>query len=337
MLVWLKEKINGLDSHVAIALILVTVVFVSVFAIISEGWYTPSNSGGILSGDSKSHFSVRWMGFSPSYSNKYPEYHICVNNLKSDILAISIALQIKNQEDSGYYFKIEKYVEAPAGWTIPSMTIGYIDRDETKAFTYSVSRIKPTAIPEGLITENISLVVKAYYDPSLTDLYSQDNFNVTFNFIDRLASVWTTIYHDNFDDGTTQGWSSIGHYPRITVSDTYYRSFKYSLRVNSRYTNHGQEVGFSKTFTIGSGVQKAYLIYSIRSDMWGSARIEFDGVTYFQPDMQPQDNVWYQFTIPLPVSEVPGMSKTTTVGIWALLADSENSFAYLDDVYVIVM
>lgn len=337
MLVWLKESLKSLDWCVVLALVLAAAVFVSVFAMISGGRYTIGDECYVSSVDNQNHFSVRWMGFSPSYSNKYPEYHICINNLKSDILAMSIALQIKNQEDSGYYFKIEKHTEPPAGWTIPSMTIGYVDKDETKTFTYSVSRIKPTTIPEGLITENISLVVKAYYDPSLTDLYSQDSFNVTFNFIDRLASVWTTIYHDNFDDGTTQGWSGIGHYPRISVSNTYYRSFKYSLRVNSEYTNHGKEVGFSKTFTIGSGVQKAYLIYSIRSDLWGSARIEFDGVSYFQPDVQPQDNVWYQFTIPLPVSEVPGMSKTTTVGIWALLADYGNSFAYLDDVYVIVM
>jgi len=288
----------------------------------------------------KSGFSVRWMGFAPTYNNTYPEYYICINDLKSDTLVMNIALQIKNQEDRGYYFKIEKYVDPPTGWTVLPMTIGYVDGDETKAFTYSASRTKPTTISDGLPTENVSLVVKAYYDPSLTNLYSQDNFNVTFNFIDRLASGWTMIYRDNFDDGTTQGWSAVGSWvqPPI-VTDIYYRSFRYSLQLHSgenpAWWTEWAEAGYSKSFIIGAGTQQAYLIYSIKSTSWPtSVRIAFDGVIVFQPDVQPNSNTWYQFTIPLPKSEIPGMSKTTMVEVWATSAS--DAYAYLDDVYVIV-
>jgi hypothetical protein len=272
--------------------------------------------------DGNNHFSVRWMGFFPTYNSAYPDYYICVNDLLPSTLTMNIALQIKNQEASGFYFKIEKYVDPPAGWTVTPFTIGYIDVSQTLTITYVTSRPKPASpISGGRLSETIDLVVKAYYDSGYSNLYSQDNFPVNFHFIDRTAAGWTLLYNNNFDDGTVQGWGPSGY---VTISTTYYRSYPYSLRLGG-----GTEVAFRKSFTVGA-FSEAYLVYALRfsAGVFGylTPRILFDGIEYFRPDVQPATNVWYQFTIPLP------SGKTTDVQMYAAYS---SYYAYLDDVYVI--
>jgi hypothetical protein len=299
------------------------IVAVSVFAV-GITWKLENRD----SGTSSNHFSVRWMGFRPAYSDKYPDYYVCINDLKRDTLVMNIALQIKNQEDRGYYFKVDKYQEPPEGWTVSPLEVGYIGKDETKNFVYNISRSKPDSIVNGRLTERINLVVQAFYDLDYSNLYSQDNFTVTFHLIDLASSVWSLLYYDSFDDGTTQGWSRIGGGDgSLIVSDTYYRSFPYSLRLlpfNSWYNYY--DAGYVKSFDVGAA-QEAYLIFSIRSDNWPTTpRILLDGVQYFSPDVQPSTNTWYRIVIPLPTD------KKTEVQIWSVAG---KFYSYLDDVYVI--
>jgi len=278
------------------------------------------------------HFSVRWMGFVPGYSSQYPDYYVTINNLKDATLTMNIALQIKNQEASGFYFTVEKYTEPPAGWNVPTMYVGLVNKDETKTLTYSAYRTKPTSIPSGRITESIDLAVKAYYDAAYTNFYSQDNFPATFHLIDRTSTAWTVLFNDNFDDGTTQGWSSVGPGPSFGVSDTLYRSYRYSLRVQARSSLTSDEAGYTKSFNIPTTYAEAYIVFSIRSSGWPSTysatRVLLDGVVYFQPDVVPSANIWYQFTIPLPTAP----PETTAFTIYAT---SYGQIAYLDDIYVI--
>jgi len=153
---------------------------------------------------SSHHFSVRWMGFVPlTYSDQYPEYYVCINDLACETLYLPIALKLVNQENSSFYFRVVQNQTTPAGWTLATNTLGLINKDETRLFTYSALRTKPASIPEGRLTETISLAVQAYYDELYTNFYSEDSFAVTYNFLDRTAGVWTTLDTDNFDDGTT--------------------------------------------------------------------------------------------------------------------------------------
>ena len=318
--------------RIAVVAVLITIVsFIIVLNAVSTPYSKPETQKIKEQSYSKTnHFSVRWMGFFGGYSTQYPEYYICINDLKENNLTIYIALRIKNQEDQGYHFKIEQNATPPAGWVLPSQYIGYVDVDETKDFVYTCYRERPTNIPDGRLTEEISLVVKAFYDCDCSNLYSQDSFSVKFNFIDLSAPVWTVQYCDNFDDGTTQGWTyRCYRYGSIDVSNTYYRSFPYSLRLGATYYS----AAFRKTFNVGSG-EEAYLIFSIRSDRWAgwgdALRIDFDGETVFRPDVSPENNVWYRVCIPIPVGV------ETTVDIFAVRGDSTRAYAYLDDVYIIV-
>jgi hypothetical protein len=280
--------------------------------------------------DGNNHFSVQWMGFFPTYNSAYPDYYICINDLLPSTLTMNIALQIKNQEASGFYFKIEKYVDPPTGWTVTPFAIGYIDVSQTYTFTYVTSRLKPASpISGGRLSETLDLVVKAYYDSGYSSLYSQDDFPVNFHFIDRTSADWTLLYNNKFDDGTVQGWSGGGSYAAVAVSTDYYRSYPYSLELYCTYGGNFLEVAYKKSFLIGA-FSEAYLVFAVRSSSWSNPRILFDGVEYFRPDTQPTNNVWYQFTLPLPVG------KTTEVQIYATRDYTSYDYsAYLDNVYVI--
>jgi hypothetical protein len=326
-----------------VAIWLSLVVAVSVFTVVGISLLKSENNGVT----SANHFSVRWMGFAPTdYASDYPEYYICINNLKDATLRMQIALQIKNQEASPFYFKVDQYSAPPSGWSVLPMLVGAVQVGETKQFIYAnASRSKPTSIPQGRLTESISLVVKAYYDSGYTNLYSQDNFTVTFNFLDLTSNQWTTLYHDNFDDGTTQGWTVSGegynyHGASVGVSDTYYRTFQYSLRLDAwaaySYGTSWRRGCFQKTFNVGS-VNEVYLIYSIRSDDWQAHYtygVKINGVTYFKSDTPNlATNTWYQVAVKLKPAQ------TNAVQIWTVYVDSgtgsNHRYSYLDDVYVI--
>ena len=292
--------------------------------------------------EDSNHFSVQWMGFAPSdYSSEYPEYYICINNLNDDPLKMQIALQIKNQEYSAYYFKVEQFVAPPAGWSILPMAVGIIGVDETVQFVYdNVFRSRPASIPAGRLTESISLTVQAYYDPGYSNLYSQDDFMVTFNFLDYTSPEWTVMYNDDFDDGQTSDWTykkeGFSAYADLTTSDTFYRSFQYSLRLHGYIVGSGSNYWvracYQKSFDIGLA-SEVYLVYSLRSENWESHTlygVKINGVTYFRCDVTPEANVWYQFAIKLKAAEL------NTVEIWTLHKTySLEFYSYLDDVYVI--
>jgi len=275
--------------------------------------------------NSGKHFSVHWMGFAPAdYNNSYPDYYICINNVKGDWLNMSIALQIKNQEASGFYFLIDQYQTPPADWTIDQYKIGFVAVDGTSNFVYSnISRAKPASITSGILNESISLVVKAYNDTSYTSFYSQDNFTVSYHFIDR-TSGWNQLSYDNFEDGTTQGWSAVGTASWAALSTDYYRSFQHSYQLKETSTFYYYTVGYAKTFNT-TGHNNCVLLFSIRSPRWDALQISYNGTTYFKPDASLAANTWYQFTVPLPT----GLTQIN------ILVSGDLDSAYLDDVYVI--
>ena len=297
----------------------------------------------------ENRFSVVWKGFLPSYDNTTADYYICINDLKDTSLTMNIALQIQNFENSSYYFAVDGYI-LPSYWTATAYHYGLVGVDDTVSFAYSnLARQKPTSVPEGIMNETVTLVVRAYHDPLYSLPYSQDTFDVHFHFIDLTSPSWTVLYYDNFDDGATQGWGDGGYSPSIyegheSTDVTFYsmyRSWPGSLRLRS-YPRHSgswyyeRQSHYNKTFDTNLGYSQIYMIYSIRSEnYWPTTKlgVDIDGTTYFQPDTMPDINIWYRFTIPL--WEDP----TLTIDIWAARSPNglsfELAYAYLDDVYII--
>lgn len=269
------------------------------------------------------HFSVVWKGFNPNnpaYSNETADYYICINDLQASVLQMHMAFQIQNNENYSFWFMIDQYQTPPTGWNITSYCIGTVPVDTSTTFVYSnLARVKPSSIPSGTTTETIALVVKAYYDSLYTQFYSQDNFTVQFHFIDRTASVWTTLQYNNFDDGTAQGWT--GPYAGIISSpDSRYRSYPCSFATGGLRGYWGYNL--DKTFDTTGPFTEVYLIFALWHSGGDDMSIYINGVMVFKPDLNTGITTWYQYVIPLPRSASVGLS-------------IQNVNACLDDVYVI--
>jgi hypothetical protein len=283
------------------AVIVVSTIFV--------GWATLRNGSNDVTGAKGSHFSVVWKGFKPPYSDQFPDYYICVNNLKDESLQMYIQLKIENYENVNLYFKIDKYIEPSAEWFVGPQDFGLVAiTNPIATFTYSnINRTKPGTIPEGSLHESVELAVKSYYDAGYTQFYSQANFTINFHFIDVTSVTWSKLSYDNFDDGTAQGWYgySVGvHWWQ------YYRSWPCSL---TGYYD-------SKSFDLIGNYTEAYLVAAVYAYPT-SLSVYLDGTLCFQPDIPSGTTTWNQIAIPLP------LNKVTTVQIYGV--------SYLDDVYVV--
>ncbi len=325
----MKKRIYYLSSIILVAILLAGA---SQIAISQYGANKPAAP---TSGSSPTHFSVRWMGLAPDsnttwpaiqpYSDNYTDYYICINDVISDKLSLPISFRLVNQESSAFYFRILQ-ISAPAEWSTPPNELGLVEKDQTRFFTITTERTKPSSIPEGATSETITLTIQAYYDSSYTQFYSEDDVPVTFHFIDRTASVWSAISTENFDSSTESQWTAVGTYndPAI-VSGDLYRSWPNSLRLRCYAYDAG--TGFGSTISINSSYVEAYLIASVKTSGWATVpKVTFDDITYFEPDVAPTQNSWHQLMFPLPVNQ------TTQVGIYFM---GPWAYGNLDDVYVI--
>ncbi len=278
------------------------------------GWTTLLNSSSLGTEARDGHFSVVWMGFKPTYKNEYPDYYVCINNLKDDSLQMQIQLKIENYEDVSLYFLIQNHTEPPAGWFVGTQYLGYIAiTDPIKTFTYSnLNRTKPASISEGSLHESVELVVKAYYDAGYSQFYSQDNFIVNFHFIDVTSAAWTRVEYYNFDDGTRQGWTGGSLH-----SYFYYRSWPYSIQPSGG--------GPYKDINMIGNYSEAYLVAATYCNP-SSPVVYFDGLSstdiYFGSDMPSVAASWRQITVPLPLNRV---TRVFLISIGS----------YIDDIYVL--
>ena len=262
--------------HSVAAMALILTVFIA-------SWSLTSNPNGQ---SVTHHHSVRYMGFiplNPKYSNETPDYYVAINNLKTSVMELAIRLELKNQEDKPYYIRIVADQLPSNDWIADPLHIGRLEVDEGKTVVYRVYRKVPQTIPEGVLHENITIAVEAYYDEGYTNLYSRDSFTVTFHFIDHEAPVWTVKQIYDFDDGTSQGWNG------GDVSTDYYRSFPYSLEAYSIYRN----------FEV-YGINEAYLIVPFRPSSNTYVMAYIDGRLLYYSDVSVEGGHWYQVVIPIP-------------------------------------
>jgi hypothetical protein len=292
---------EGLKKFAAIYIAIIVVG--SAFTI---SWATMLNRPTIATETAKTHFSVIWTGFKPTYSDEYPDYYVCVNNLKDASLKMYVQLKIENYENVSLYFMINQYTTPPADWFVGPQYFGLVLITNPIAyFTYSnLNRTKPASITGGSLHESVEVVVQAYYDEGYTQFYSQDNFTINFHFIDVTSPAWTRLEYYNFDDQTTQGWSGSLH------KWQYYRSWPCSLTGSSIYRNFDLIGNYTEAYFVAAVWQYAH-----------SPRVYLDDVLCFMSEMPPSSAAWHQIAIPLPLNKV--------------IKVQVSSVSYLDDAYIL--
>lgn len=183
-----------------------------------------------------------------------------------------ITIRYFNYDDSGLYMQI---TGSGTGYTFTPVNLGLLatGANAYKNLDAFASRAKPTVaqVPNGEMSENITLTLKAYTNAGYTNLKWTFDRVVTVIWINSADAAYTVDKLDNFDDGTVQGWSytvELACSGVLSVASNYVLSTPYSL--NLQITTGGFAVGewesrirFNKTFNT-TAKTKQYAIIDIR-------------------------------------------------------------------------
>jgi len=119
-----------------------------------------------------------------------------------DPIKMSLTVRIFNYDDVGLYMRVDAYNSA---WTFNSYNAGLLGSGLN--MYYSMDRMGQRAKPPSETTEVITVRLRAYTDAGYTILKWTFTRSVTITLIKSDDGSWTQDMLNDFDDGTTQGWS----------------------------------------------------------------------------------------------------------------------------------
>jgi len=253
-----------------------------------------------------------------------PDIYMDVQGLP-DPFEVAIDMLIRNDETIDLYFRAS-LVTPPPGYSDYTHDLGLIAAGTEAYKRYTFKRAQPTLI-DGELDETITLLIQAFKDAAYTDLYGEGTFPLTMHYFDHTDPAWTELYHDNFDDGTTQTWTGIAElidpaipgYGPCGATDLRYLSPYYSLM---NYSTSGYSI--AKDYTVGT-YTKARI--TVHYNVEPGTRVAWAlGGELIKPGRVPvPSDVWLRFSRPLPVNA------TTRL---AAQADTLEAL-YIDEVVVV--
>lgn len=213
-----------------------------------------------------------------------------------DPMLLGVTIHYYNQSDGTLYMKI---YGSGTGWSSNSVQLGSLTTGTND--WYNLDNFLSRSKPASATTETITLTLKGYSDAGYTTEVYSFSRSVTVIFIKSDDGTWTTDDEDNFDDGTTMGWS--GNALGLGVSAAFALSPPYSL------------YGYSAA---GGG------IYA------DSIRILRDAVILIQISKPAAAGVvpvstWLRFMVPLPSSTTLTLTVevySQTTGTWRTFTKS---------------
>jgi hypothetical protein len=187
-----------------------------------------------------------------------------------DPVKLGITIRYFNHDDVGLYFQI---TGSGTGYTFGTVNLGLLasGADAYKNLDEFASRAKPSPsdLPNGEKEENITLILKAYTDSGYTNLKWTFERVVTVHWINSADPAFTVEVLNNFDDGTSQGWSGYCYCPTVggcpgtfAVVTDYVLSPPYSIRYTG-LQGYSETVGFEKSLTTPNK-DKIFAIIDVR-------------------------------------------------------------------------
>jgi len=245
-------------------------------------------------------------------------------------LAINVPLGITNNEDIELYFKA-LLESPPEGYSDYEKALGAVGAGSSKMALFSFSRDKPTA--EAV--EELFLRLIAYTDPDYTTPYGSLTAKIRLHLIDHNDPSWDVLVHDDFDDGTTQGWDLGG--PAVLKASgspteyyavdrgpdtTHYISapYAYSAWGHEQYAHYHY-----KDIEVGSGYKEAVFIVHIYCKSGADyAVFKLGNKIIFDAEWSPLDK-WVRLALPLPTGQ------TTR----AAFQTQDGQYMWIDEVFAL--
>lgn len=237
-------------------------------------------------------------------------------NYVPDPIVFAVKLKITNNEGFTCYYKVKADGTPPAGWTLDEQNLGSVVNGGVGTFTYTgFKRTKPASIATEL-EETVDTLIEVYTDAGYTDLFCAVSYGQQFVLIDYTSVEWTTHTHNNFDDGTVQGWVGPGA-QGFGASTAYYKSPPYSLYALMYAFG---DYYIYKNFTVGN-LTKAFVVLNMYGEWFAGATnipflVRFDTSKEYQ--WWQTRRVWYQWCFPFPVNATTQLRIGQWVGSGAI-------------------
>jgi len=206
-----------------------------------------------------------------------------------------ITIRYFNYDNVGLYMQI---TGSATGYTFTPVNLGLLatGANAYKNLDAFASRAKPTVaqLPNGEMSENITLTLKAYTDSGYTNLKWTFDRVVTVIWINSGDAAFTVDFLNNFDDGTVQGWATkklSGFVTAvISVAGDYVLSPACSLKDTAAISGWTNDTRWLKYIEIINGTLDTILIHCGQL---------YDDV---QANYVPIDR-WIRLVVPLPPNQ----------------------------------
>ena len=193
-----------------------------------------------------------------------------------DPVKLGMTIRYFNHDDVALYMQI---TGSGPGYTFGTVNLGSLASGANAYTTLDefVSRAKPGVgdLPGGEMTENITLILKAYTDSGYTDLKWTYERTVTVYWINSVDAAFTEDALNNFDDGTVQTWAVAsevgGTDPTVAAVTDYVLSAPYSCQMKTGQRDTATEIRtrLYKSFTTANK-DKVFAILDIRAGREGT-------------------------------------------------------------------
>jgi len=269
-----------------------------------------------------------------------------------DPMLLGLTIRAYNYDDVALYFQI---TGSHPDYTFNTVNLGRVGSGANikRNLDEFASRARPAVETEEVIT----LILRAYTDSGYTDLKHTYQRSVTVVIINSADGSWTIDEHDDFDDGTVQGWAvaceynCASGYPTLTVVTDYVLSPPNSLRAANCSLSLTYAMGFRvyKSFTtpdrntvyailnirLGRTATTTY-INAVRTTRNTTVLVQIGNkwvswTTRRSADYAPL-NKWMRIVVPLPRNATVEISVRTQ---WTQDAIPQEGRLWLDDFKII--
>ena len=204
------------------------------------------------------------------YLARPPIHHTIYRDIPTlpDPTLLGMTIRYYNYDDENLYFQVTG--SAP-GYTFGTVNLGLL---ASGANAYqNLDDFASRARPGAAISEEITIILRAYTDAAYTVLKWTYERKVQVIFIHSIDGTWTLDVLNNFDDGTVQGWAvtaeTANNLVYCEVRGDYVLSPPYSIRLRQYTTLTGTYEARARLYKSFTTPDKnvVYAIINLRSQL----------------------------------------------------------------------
>jgi hypothetical protein len=225
------------------------------------------------------------------------------------------------------YFKIS-ILSPPAAYSVSSTNFGFLTVGQSAIFVFTAVRNQPT-LTAGEFDETLTFQVDAYTDSDYTAFYANQTLSVTIHHFNHTDASWTILGHYDFDDGTTQGWTTDNLSIEGSKCVFYSRTNFFLTSPYSLASMVGVNGSTYKTFNTGGFTKARAVFHVFEHDYYGQgpAVIMIDGALKKSKALLLPANQWTRLSFNIPIGSAEQIRIAGGHG--------GNSETYFDEIWII--